>query len=150
MIANTSAVKIILTDDDADDRSVFKDAFNDLEISNELKLFANGDELMEYLTTTENLELPQLLFLDLNMPCKSGLQCLEEIRRNKKFQNLSIAIYSTSSSENEIEKSFEGGANLYIKKPSEYVKLKKIISDVVQYNWETISRRNRAQFYYNS
>ncbi len=148
MIANQPAVKIILTDDDADDRIVFREAFEDLQICNELTLFANGDELMEYLRS-DGIELPQFLFLDLNMPRKSGLQCLREIRNDAKLRGLSIAIYSTSSSETEIDKSFAGGADVYIKKPSEYAKLKKIITEVVASNWGDDAHRNRAQFFLN-
>ncbi len=147
MIGNNPAVKIILTDDDADDRIIFQDAFQELNIQNDLTMFSNGDELMEYLKSHTN-DLPQLLFLDLNMPRKSGLQCLHEIRRDKRLKDLLVAIYSTSSSEGEIEKSFDGGANLYIKKPSEYNKLKKIISQVIENNSQ-VARRNRSKFFFN-
>lgn len=147
MIGNKPAVKIILTDDDADDRIIFREAFQELNIQNDLTMFSNGDELMNYLQS-DQIELPQLLFLDLNMPRKSGLQCLREIRRDKRFKDVLVAIYSTSSSEREIAKSFEGGANLYIKKPCEYSKLKKVISEVVTNNWQVV-RRNRAKFFFN-
>lgn len=147
MIGNKPAVKIILTDDDEDDRGIFQEAFQDLNIQNNLTMFSNGDELMSYLRSNTN-DLPQLLFLDLNMPRKSGLQCLREIRRDKRLKDLLVAIYSTSSSEGEIAKSFDGGANLYIKKPAEYNKLKNIIRQVVENNWQ-VSRRNRSKFFFN-
>ncbi|HEX8561386.1 MAG TPA: response regulator [Flavobacterium sp.] len=148
MIPNSPAVKIILTDDDADDRSIFKDAFDELSIQNDLTLFSNGDELMDYLHSDE-IDLPQILFLDLNMPRKNGLQCLREIRCDKRLRDLHVAIYSTSSSESEIAKTFAGGADLYIRKPSEFSKLKKIISEVVASNFDNYRKHGRDRYIFS-
>ena len=90
-------IHILLADDDEDDRNFFNDAITDLKIANKLTLFKNGKELMDYLENPESI-LPDILFLDLNMPCKTGNECLKEIRLNPRFKDISIAIYSTSSS----------------------------------------------------
>lgn len=126
---------ILLADDDEDDRQLFADALKDLKLNNKLSVFTNGTDLMDYLNTTED-DVPHILFLDLNMPCKKGLECLKEIRANSKFNDLSIAIYSTSDVEKDIEDSFTAGANVYIKKPDSHEKLKKAIHDVVNINWQ--------------
>lgn len=127
--------KIILADDDEDDRLFFTDAFIELKISTKVSTYNDGVALMEYLNG-EDCILPDILFLDLNMPRKSGKECLVEIRANKKFDNIAIAIYSTSSSEDDIEDTFVQGANIYIKKPNDFNLLKKILSDVVTINWQ--------------
>jgi len=129
---------ILLADDDADDRQFFTEAIGELKMEHKLSVFADGRELMDYLEHPDNqaIKVPQILFLDLNMPCKTGLDCLKEIRENSKYSNLSIAIYSTSSSEKDVEESFIGGANIYIKKPNDFTKLKKVIKDVVSMNWQ--------------
>jgi CheY-like chemotaxis protein len=90
---------------------------------------------MEYLNQ-EDAILPEVLFLDLNMPRKNGLEVLHEIKANPKFDAIAIAIYSTSSSEEHIEETFVSGANIYIKKPSDFNTLKKVLSDVVTINWQ--------------
>lgn len=126
---------IILADDDEDDRLFFTDAFEELKISTKVQTFRDGAELMEYLNS-EQAVLPEILFLDLNMPKKNGIECLHEIKSNPKFENMAIAIYSTSSSEEHIEETFVSGANIYIKKPSEFQTLKKVLSDVVTMNWQ--------------
>ncbi|MBF5027057.1 response regulator [Planobacterium oryzisoli] len=126
---------IILADDDEDDRLFFTDAFEELKISTKVQTFKDGAELMEYLNS-EQAVLPEILFLDLNMPKKNGIECLHEIKSNPKFENMAIAIYSTSSSEEHIEETFVSGANIYIKKPSEFQTLKKVLSDVVTMNWQ--------------
>lgn len=126
---------IFLADDDEDDRLLFTDAFEELKISTIVKTFRDGVELMDYLLQ-EDVILPEILFLDLNMPKKSGLECLNEIKSNPKFENMAIAIYSTSSSEEHIEETFVNGANIYIKKPNEFKLLKKVLSEVVTINWQ--------------
>ena len=85
---------------------------------------------MEYLTKAGNV-LPQLLFLDLNMPKKNGIECLKEIKANDKLIDIAIAIFSTSLSENDIEETFINGANVYINKPSSFDALKQALNKVV-------------------
>ena len=126
---------ITLADDDVDDRLFSEDAFDELKINTSVSTCNDGVELMEYLTNPETI-LPNILFLDLNMPRKNGFECLLEIRADKKFDDIAIAIYSTSSSEDDIENTFVHGANIYIKKPSDFNTLKKVLSEVVTLNWQ--------------
>jgi CheY-like chemotaxis protein len=128
-------INIALADDDEDDRMFFTDAFEDLKIKSKVNTFNDGVYLMDYLNSEDAL-LPNVLFLDLNMPRKSGLECLKEIKQNPKFKDIAIAIYSTSASEEDIENTFVQGANIYIKKPSDFKTLKKVLSDVVTINWQ--------------
>ena len=128
-------INIILADDDEDDRLFFTDAFEEIKITTRVKTFNDGVYLMNYLNT-DGVQLPNVLFLDLNMPRKSGLECLREIKQNEKFNDIAIAIYSTSASEEDIEKTFIKGANIYIKKPSDFKTLKKVLSEVVTINWQ--------------
>lgn len=126
---------VMLADDDEDDRMFFIDAFGELRINTKVKTCSDGAELMDYLNE-ENSVLPELLFLDINMPKKNGIECLQEIKANPKFKNIAIAIYSTSSSDEHIEDTFVKGANVYIKKPSDFNALKKVLSEVVTVNWQ--------------
>ena len=126
---------IILADDDEDDRLFFTDAFDELKINTKVNTFNDGVELMNYLNKPDAV-LPNVLFLDLNMPRKNGIECLDEIKTNEKFNDIAIAIFSTSSSEEHIEETFVRGANIYIKKPSDFNTLKKVLSDVVTINWQ--------------
>lgn len=128
-------INICLADDDEDDRLFFTDAFDELKINTKVKTFNDGVELMNYLHNEDSI-LPNVLFLDLNMPKKNGVECLLEIKQNEKFSDIAIAIYSTSSSEEHIEETFVNGANIYIKKPNDFENLKKILSEVVTMNWQ--------------
>jgi len=128
-------IHLILADDDEDDRLFFTDAFSELKINTRVNTFNDGVELMNYLNKEGSL-MPNVLFLDLNMPKKTGIECLIEIKNNEKMSGIAIVIYSTSASEEDIEKTFVLGANIYIKKPDSFNKLKKILSEVVSINWQ--------------
>ncbi len=131
---NNDYTHIILADDDQDDRDFFSDAFKDLKMQTKVSLFSDGLQLMDYLINPDSV-LPDILFLDLNMPFKSGLQCLHEIKANERLKNIAIAIYSTSASDEDVEATFIKGANIYIKKPSNFEALKKILKEVITINW---------------
>ncbi len=126
---------ILLAEDDEDDRLFFKDAIDEIKVKTSVTMLNDGVQLMEYLKTPD-VRLPNVVFLDLNMPLKGGMQCLEEIRSDSKLKDLSIAIFSTSSSEEDIEETFVKGANIYIKKPSDFTELKRILSEVITINWQ--------------
>lgn len=123
-------INIMLVDDDASDRMVFRDALEALEILTIIQTQNNGQQLMAYLATNI-AHLPDIIFLDLNMPRKNGLECLKEIRSNDRFKAISIIIYSTSASENDINETFLNGANVYIKKPNNFDILKQVLDKAV-------------------
>jgi len=145
MIKN-EIIRILLADDDKDDRSDFIEAFESLKIKTQIQTVKNGIELMKYLNTPSAI-LPHLLFLDLNMPKKSGLECLIEIKKMERLKNLTIVIYSTSSSEKDMEDTFLNGANIYLKKPTHLTVLKKMLLHVLTINWQYhTSGLNRDNF----
>lgn len=129
-------MNIILADDDEDDRNLFKQAIEELGLNIDLKLFNSGDDLLDYLFDLDKEELPHILFLDLNMLCTKYQDCLKDIRKNSKFQDMSIAIYSTSTSEKDVHNTFIGGANIYINKPNDFEILKKSLREVLKINWQ--------------
>ena len=129
------SLNVILTDDDLDDRLFFEEAIEEIEVVTKLTTFNHGQHLMDYLHNNEAV-LPDLIFLDLNMPIKNGMECLTEIKRTPKLQNIVVAIYSTSSSEADIEETFINGASIYINKPESFKELKKVIEKVLQINWQ--------------
>lgn len=126
---------ILLADDDDDDRLFFREALEDIKIKTIVTMVNDGIELMEYLNHPD-VKYPDIVFLDLNMPRKNGIQCLEEIRNNKKLKELTIAIYSTSGAESDIEETLVKGANIYIKKPSDFRSLKKVVEETISINWQ--------------
>jgi len=125
---------IVLAEDDRDDRLFFKNAFKGLKIDNKLTVCEDGLALMDYLNTVE--PLPHILFLDLNMPGKHGMECLRELRTNQRYADLSIAIYTSLKSPTVGEEALLQGANVFIRKPNEPEDLKKILQEVIYINWQ--------------
>lgn len=148
--ADVQRMQIFLVDDDADDRTLFEEAFDNVRaLSTDLRIFEDGVSLLEYLRHPEN-DLPHIIFLDLNMPMKSGVDCLKEIRQDRRLKDVSVAIYSTSNSARDIEDTFSGGANVYIHKPSSFDTLKKTLAHVLKLNWQFhLTGMNKETFFLN-
>lgn len=115
---------IFLADDDDDDRFLFQEALNEITLPTKLGSVRDGEQLMDFLAANA---LPDVLFLDLNMPRKDGFQCLIEIKKNEKFKKLPVIIFSTSFQPEAVDKLYENGAQYYIRKPSNFEHFKKVI-----------------------
>lgn len=135
---------LLLADDDSDDCSFFKDALGELPISATLVTVNDGVELMNFLSAETNL--PDVLFLDLNMPRKSGFECLSEIQLIDKLKDLPVVIFSTSFNLEVVDLLYQNGAHYYIRKPGEYNKLKKAILDAVTLISENKTQPEREKF----
>jgi CheY-like chemotaxis protein len=142
---NTEPYLILLADDDEADRLIFMEAFSELRIQTTVQTVNDGIDLMEWLNQEGNA-LPHFLFLDLNMPRKNGIECLNGIRSSEKFKDVFVAIYSTSDNEKDVEETFLNGANVYIAKPNDFNVLKellyKAVSASLMYEGNTFNRQN--------
>ena len=123
---NLKHLNVLLADDDMDDCIFFKEALTELIISTDLTTIHDGEQLMQLLTNKAK-ELPQILFLDLNMPRKNGFECLSEIRQNKKLKDLPVVIFSTSFEQEVVNLLYKNGAHYFIRKPSVFLQFKEII-----------------------
>ena len=133
---NKENMRILLTDDDADDREFFADAVADIHLNFPVEFCENGLELLNRLYNKE-LSIPDIIFLDLNMPVMSGFESLQQIRDDAKFKDIPIiAIYSTSATEDGIKNTFGLGANAYIVKPTDFNDLKKLLKKVIEMDWK--------------
>ena len=123
---NSGPIHLLLADDDKDDCLFFAEALEELPLSTHLTTVHDGEQLMQFLAKTAD-QLPHVLFLDLNIPRKNGLECLSEIRLNKKLKGLFVIIFSTSSEQDIVNMLYKNGAHHYIRKPAEFAQLKKVI-----------------------
>ena len=150
IITSTSPLKIILADDDPDDTDLFKEAISKSSAVIHLQTVEDGEQLMKALKV-QSASLPDLVFLDLNMPKKNGMDCLKEIRNNLITKALPVIIFSTSSSINDVNETYTLGANLYLKKPDTFKELVEFTSKVVSFNWtEHKPYPDRAKFILSS
>ena len=117
---------LLLADDDEDDCAFFEEALAELSLPVIFEAVNDGVQLIDFL---KKGNLPDILFLDLNMPRKNGYECLTEIKQIAEFKNLPIIIFSTSLDTEIVNLVYEKGAAYYIRKPGEFAQLKKVISN---------------------
>lgn len=136
---------IYLADDDEDDRMLFMEAVCDLELSALVTTAADGAELLDLLFQNSR-ELPEIIFLDINMLGKNGFECLQEIRSaGSALKTVRIIMLSTSRSPENIDLSYELGADFYAVKPSTFQGLKELLLRIFEMDWRMI-KKQESQF----
>lgn len=127
---------ILIAEDDADDRFLLKAAFEENGFKDTLRFVENGVEVLEYLNSVKSQDqivLPRLILLDLNMPKKDGREVLKEIKQDTRFKNIPVVIFSTTNNEQEMKRCYELGANSYITKPNSFESLLKTVAAIRSY-----------------
>lgn len=125
-------LNVLLVDDDTDDCFFFEKAIKEIPIATHLTTVRDGEQLMNYLFINAE-DLPDVIFLDLNMPRKNGFECLTEIKENEQLKDLHVVMFSTFYSrdtkyeQDMIKMLFEIGAEDYIRKPGDFTQLKQVI-----------------------
>jgi CheY-like chemotaxis protein len=125
---------IILTDDDEDDRDFFRTAIESTDSDVNLLTFNDGVCLSEYFDQNPDSK-PQVIFLDINMPRMNGFECLAKLRQRFSPLELPVVMYTTSENDNDLQEASRLGANLYIRKPSDFRKLSATIHEVLKIDW---------------
>ena len=122
--------KILVVDDDMDDVQLFGEVIANIEPSIKLQHAEDGRDALEKLAETTN-HLPDLIFLDLNMPRMDGKECLKKIKKDDQLNHIPVIIYTTSSQINDIEETMEAGAVCFITKPNNLKELERILIAVI-------------------
>lgn len=104
---------VVIADDDEDDIVLLEGAIRSLYPEVKITTVKNGLKLLLLL----NKLTPDVVFLDINMPVKTGIECLKEMKANEKLSTNRVVVYSTSNNPLEIDESYRLGANYYFVKP---------------------------------
>jgi CheY-like chemotaxis protein len=144
-----SPIHILLADDDHDDRSLFNRELTALPFNTQLAAVEDGEKLMKYLV--DNFEkLPDILFLDNNMPRKNGAECLREIKAHSQLKVLPVVMFSTHVDEDLADTFFTTGAHFYIRKTGQK-ELRKLLHHVLTlFAAGKFSRPARTNFVLNA
>ncbi len=119
--------KILIIDDDPDDIDFFLEAVQSLQKEIECEKAGNGEEALKKLRASS--QLPDYIFLDLNMPRINGKEFLYELKHEKKLKNIPVVIFSTSGIEADIRETIKMGAKSFIIKPIRVEDLARKISE---------------------
>jgi len=127
-------MKIMIADDDDDDikilKEVLEDIFDNRQILFSIQTAKNGVELMNNLE--KEIDLPQLLFLDINMPIQDGFVCLNKIKTTDRYKHITVIMLSTSTFHGDIRRAYEIGAALYVAKATDYSNFKNKIENCLE------------------
>ena len=136
---NANAISILVADDDPDDRLLLEDAFRDNSIENDIHFVEDGEELVAFLRREGRFEdqrghpYPGLILLDLNMPKMDGREALRQIKDDEQLRCIPVVVLSTSSAEEDIERTYFSGVNSFITKPVTYDDLLDIVRTLKTY-----------------
>lgn len=120
---------VILVDDDSDDRELFAEAVSIVNPSIDIRLMRDGEELIGHLKG--GYTRPDVVFLDLNMPRKSGKECLIELMREECWRDIPVVIYSTSMNPSDVEDTYRQGASRFVKKPNSFEELTNVLRQLL-------------------
>ena len=137
-------ITILYADDDAEDRMLVKDAWEESRLANELHFVEDGEELMDYLwrrgkhAKLADAPLPGIILLDLNMPKKDGREALREIKAEPNLRRIPIVVLTTSQAEEDIYRAYDLGVNSFIVKPVSFQSLVEVTKTLGKYWLEIV------------
>lgn len=122
---------IVLAEDDIDDQNIFQLAVEEIDPAIKTQFVTNGEELLVLLQTQK----PDIIFLDLDMPYKNGLECLIEIRSDAILETIPVVVFSSTTKPSNIQTAYEIGAHLFFIKPPVYSDYLSSIKAIFKLNW---------------
>lgn len=127
------SIKILLVEDNPADIRLIKEVFKDTDSNNEIFVVKDGVDVMDFLNQKsrfQDVPKPDIILLDLNLPRKDGREVLREIKENDDFKYIPIVVLTTSSSKEDVIKTYGNHANCYITKPVDFDRFLKVIKSI--------------------
>lgn len=145
MKSYTRPVRILVAEDDPDDRLLIKEALQEARLANRVEFVEDGIELMDRLRNKgqyagdEKPFLPGLILLDLNMPRMDGREALAEIKGDPALRRIPVIALTTSTAEEDIVRSYDSGVSAFISKPVTFDGLVDVMRTVTEYWLQIVS-----------
>ena len=140
----SDSIKILVADDDPDDRDMIKEAFGEIGLGDDIRFVCDGEELMEYLLRRGKYESPAksprpgIILLDLNMPKIDGREALMEIKSHSDLKSIPVVVLTTSKAQEDIFRSYSLGVNSFVTKPVKFDSLVEVAKDLGRYWFEVV------------
>ena len=138
---------IFYADDDVDDLEFFSEVAGSIDDGITVSKHDSGQRLIDALHNPP--PSPHIIFLDLNMPGRNGFEILQELKTTAHLKEIPVVVFSTSSDEQNINRSRQLGANFYLPKLSSYEDFKKSIEHTLTIDWNNFDT-NGSSFLYSA
>lgn len=135
--------KLLIVDDDADDRQLFIDAVKDFDEDIVCVSAKDGKDALDLLNDL-NTSLPDYIFLDLRMPRFNGKRCLMEIKKNERLKEIPVIIYTTSRELEDSKELKEMGAIHFISKPANPEEVYFVVSFALEEQWNASPNQEKS------
>ena len=142
---HSGAVRILVAEDDPDDRMLIEEAFAEAELVEvDVEFVEDGEQLIAYLeakrqdSQSGRSTLPGLILLDLNMPRMDGREALRRIKAHEGLSSVPVVALTTSRAEQDVEACYGSGVNSYIAKPDNFDELVAIVRGIEDYWFRTV------------
>jgi CheY-like chemotaxis protein len=133
---NADLISVLLVDDDPGDVLLVREAFDDHKVGNLLSVVSDGVEALEYVRAQgsySDASRPDLILLDLNLPRKSGIEVLQEIKSDPELSTVPVVVLTTSEAEEDILRAYKLHANAYITKPVDFEQFTRIVHQIDEF-----------------
>ncbi len=135
-------VHILLVEDNEGDIVLTLEAFEESKILNKFSVVRNGKEAIDFLFRRppfQDAKEPDIVLLDINLPLKSGIEVLQEVKSDDRVKHIPVIMLTTSSSEKDISLSYKHNANCYITKPVEVSKFLEAVNAIEHFWLQIVS-----------
>ncbi len=140
VVAPSRMIEILLVEDNPGDVRLTKEAFREGKIRNNLHVVEDGIEALAFVNREDDYAdaaRPDIILLDLNLPKKSGIEVLAEIKNDESLRRIPVVIMTTSAADQDILKSYDLHANCYIVKPVDLEQFLTVVQTIEDF-WVTI------------
>ena len=128
----TNRAYILLADDDAEDREMFADRFQQRNPEATVECVTSGYEALSYLHNCSSEDLPQLILVDYKMPGITGQEVLRKLQHDPRYARIAKVVWSTSNNQQYIDESLQSGAERYFTKPADMRGFDRMVDQISQ------------------
>jgi CheY-like chemotaxis protein len=143
MLDPPGLVSVLLVEDDPSDVVMVEEALADWEVPTILHVASDGVQATDFLRRVgayADAPRPALILLDLNMPRKGGLEVLADIKADEDLSVIPVVVFSTSSEPAHISASYDGHANAYVVKPTDFDDFSRVVQQIDQFYTRIVAK----------
>ena len=147
MVQPNDMIEILLVEDNPGDVELTREAFEEGKIRNRLHIVGDGVEALAFLRRAGHYAAqprPDIVLLDLNLPKKSGLEVLGEMKADPDLRTIPVVVLTTSRAEEDVARSYQAHANCYIAKPVDFEKFMVVVRSLEDF-WLSVVRLPRRE-----